>query len=224
MNNFRQLGVEQLEAREVPTVASYVTNLYQEILGRDPDTNGFYGWSDELQSGRKTTNQVAVAFITSDEYRRGTVISYFQVQLGRTPSNAEVQPFVDRLQNGESQDRLRVTFFGSEEFFNKAGRNNTQFVSNLYTEALGRSATTGELNFWTNELARTGGDRTYVAREFLKSNEYYGLQTRYAYVTLLERQPDSGGYNYWFNQRATGMTVETLDVNFLASVEYFNKS
>jgi hypothetical protein len=224
MNNFNRLGVEQLEAREVPTVTSFVTNLYQEVLGRQPDTDGFNSWVSQLNAGTKTTGQVSISFMTSTEYRTNTIVDYYQVQLLRTPSAAEVQPFLNRLVAGESQDALRLTFFGSEEFFNLAGRNNAQFVKNLYNQIVDRPATVAEVNYWVSVLNLTNGDRTFVAREFLYGREYQQFQAGYAYVNLLERQPDLFGLLYWTDRRASGMTVETMDVSFLASVEFFNRS
>ena len=223
MNNFSRLGVEQLEAREVPTVTSFVTNLYQEVLGRQPDTGGYNSWVNQLNAGTKNTGDVAISFITSTEYRNNTIISYYQTQLGRTPTNAEIQPFINRLVAGESQDALRLTFFGSEEFFNNAGRNNSQFVKNLYDKIVDRPATVAEVNYWVSVLNLTNGDRTFVAKEFLYGREYQQYQAAYAYVNLLERQPDLFGLLHWTNQRASGMTVETMDVCFLASVEFFNR-
>jgi hypothetical protein len=220
---FSRLRVEQLEAREVPTVTSFVTHLYQEVLGRQPDSDGYNSWVNQLNAGTKTTGQVAISFITSDEYRNNTIVGYYQAQLNRTPSAAEVQPYNNRLIAGESQDALRVSFFASEEFFNDAGRNNAQFVNNLYTQILQRSPSVEEVNYWVNVLNQTNGNRTFVAREFLYSGEYFQLEADYDYVYLLKRQPDDFGLAYWSNQRANGMTVETMDVSFLASTEYFNR-
>jgi restriction endonuclease Mrr len=223
MNNFSRLGVEQLEAREVPTVTSFVTNLYQEVLGRQPDTGGYDSWVNQLNAGTKNTGDVAISFITSTEYRNNTIIGYYQAQLGRTPTAAEIQPFLNRLVAGESQDAVRLTFFGSEEFFNKAGRNNAQFVKNLYDGIFDRLPTNAEINYWVSVLNQTNGDRTFVAQQFLYGREYQQYQAAYAYVNLLERQPDLFGLLYWTDRRASGMTIETMDVSFLASVEYFNK-
>ena len=124
---------------------------------------------------------------------------------------------------GESQDALRVTFFASEEFFNGAGRNNSQFINNLYTQILQQSPSIAETNYRVGVLGNSNGDRTFVARQLLTGAEYYRYEASYAYTNLLHRQPDNSGLTYWSNQRANGMTFETMDVNFLASVEYFNR-
>ena len=68
-------------------------------------------------------------------------------------------------------------------------------------------------------LGNSNGARTFVARQFLSGAEYYRYEASYAYTNLLHRQPDNSGLTYWSNQRANGMTVETMDVDFLASVE-----
>ena len=219
-----RLGVELLESRDVPSVTSYVTHLYQDTLGRSPDIDGFNYWVNQLSAGTKTTGDVAIAFTTSNEYRTKTIVGYYQSQLGRTPSPAEVQAMNNRLIAGESQDSLRVTFFASEEFFSKSGRNSTQFVNNLYSQILNRSASDAEVNYWVNSLTQSNGDRTIVARSFLFGVEYQRNEAIDNYVNLLNRPADSSGLAYWTNQRASGMTVEAMDTGFLASPEYFNRS
>ncbi len=219
-----RLGLEQLESREVPTVSSYVTHLYQDVLGRPPDTVGFSEWVNQLDSGTKTTGDVAIAFLTSEEYRTNTIVGYYQAQLGRTPSAAEVRTMSNRLIAGETQDSLRVTIFASEEFFNGAGRNSAQFVDKLYSQILGRSASGAEVNYWVGVLNQSNGDRTVVARSFLFGAEYQRYEAIDAYVNLLRRPADSSGLAYWANERANGLTVEAMDAGFLASEEYFNRS
>ena len=223
-NPSARLGLEQLESRDVPSVTSFVTHLYQDTLGRPPDTGGFNSWVNQLNAGTKTTGDVAIAFLTSEEYRANTIVGYYQAQLGRTPSAAEVQAMSNRLVAGETQDSLRVTFFASEEFFINAGRNSAQFVNNLYSQILGRSASDAEVNSWLNVLSQSNGDRTLVARSFLFGAEYQRDEAIDAYVNLLRRPADSSGLAYWANQRANGLTVEAMDAGFLASAEYFNRT
>lgn len=219
-----RLGLEQLESREVPTVTSYVTHLYQDILQRPPDTAGFSSWVNQLNAGSKTTGDVAIAFLTSDEYRTKIIVGYYQEQLGRTPSAAEVRGMYNRLVAGETQDALRVTIFASDEFFNDAGRNPAQFVNHLYSQILDRPASDAEVNSWVSVLDQSNGDRTSVARAFLFGAEYQRYEAIDAYVNLLQRPADSSGLAYWTDQRANGLTVEAMDAGFLASVEYFNRA
>ena len=219
-----RLGLEQLESREVPTVTSYVTHLYQDVLQRPPDSVGFNDWVDQLNAGSKTTGEVAIAFLTSDEYRTKTIVGYYQEQLGRSPSAAEVQGMYTRLVAGETQNELRVTFFSSDEYYNVVGRNPAQFVIGLYSQILDRPASDAEVNYWLSVLDQSNGDRTSVARAFLFGAEYQRYEAIDAYVNLLRRPADSSGLAYWANERANGLTVEAMDAGFLASEEYFNRS
>ena len=49
--------------------AAYVTSLYQNVLGRAPDPQGFKFWTDSLQSGKGSTGQVLQGFLDSPEYQ-----------------------------------------------------------------------------------------------------------------------------------------------------------
>jgi hypothetical protein len=245
-----RLAVEQLENRDNPssgladwtppwtppfssTVATanfgaesvdserFVTHLYQDVLGRNPEPSGLNLWVTALDNGTLSRGQAAIQFVASEEYRMNTIRTYFQAQLNRTPDAAELQFFMNRLRNGETQDALRVTFFGSEEFFNRYGRNNVEFVNQLYSQILGRTATAADVNFWVSVLAQTGGNRQFVATQFLNSREYQQLQVFGTYNLLLRRVPDNFGLNFWTQQRQSGMTIETMLVSFLASNEYY---
>lgn len=253
-----RFGVEELEAREVPSVSfvtaetipvhnqlttsvtltggqtgqisseaavatttRFVTHLYEDILGREPDTAGLNHWVTALNNGTLTRGQVAIQFVTSTEYRVDTIRSYFQLQLGRAPAPSEVNSFLSRLVSGETQDSLRVTFFASDEFFNRYGRNPAEYVAQLYSQILGRTASQAEIVNGLNFLNNTGGDRAGLATAFLTSTEYHQRQVAGEYSLLLHRNPDAGGFNYWVNQRAKGVTVEAMTASFLASNEYF---
>ena len=248
---FGRLSVEQLESRDVPSVVlpgaipqpeitpvaaesragdqgpkspdstRFVTHLYQDILLRQPDNSGLTGWVNLLDTNTLTPAQVAISFVTSDEYRFNTVRSYYQTHLGRTPENSEVQFYVNRIIQGESQDAIRVSIFGSEEFFNRYARNNVEFVSQLYQQILGRAGSAAEIAAWVNILNQSGGDRSGVAAGFLVSGEYYAVQVTLAYTGLLHRNPDSAGFSSWVNQRASGTPIEAVLAGFLASGEYY---
>lgn len=253
-----RFGVEELEARDVPSVAfvtaetipvhsqltapvtltssatgqissqqalsaniRYVTHLYEDVLGRSPDPGGLSQWTTALDNGTLTRGQVAVRFVTSTEYRVDVIRAYFQLQLGRPPAPSEVNAYLSRLVAGESQDSLRVTFFASDEFYNRYGRDAGTFVSQLYAQILGRGASAAEIANGLNYLNKTGGDRAGLAAAFLTSPEYYRVQVQAEYGNLLRRSADPAGLNYWVNRRASGVTVEAMTASFLASDEYY---
>jgi len=60
------------------TDAQYVTLVYQNVLGRDPDPAGFDNWLGQLQSGDLTRAEMMMGFILSPEYIGKTAV---QVQV-----------------------------------------------------------------------------------------------------------------------------------------------
>ena len=50
----------------------YVYKLYNNVLGREPDTAGLAWWQNELNSGYQTRDQVLIGFAGSNENVNGT--------------------------------------------------------------------------------------------------------------------------------------------------------
>jgi hypothetical protein len=223
VSSFRP-SVEQLESREVLSNSSFVTHLYQDVLGRQPDAAGYSFWVNSLDQGTYTTGQVSIAFAASTEYRTNVIGRFYVDILGRYPNTSEVNTFLSLFEAGLSQDNIRGLFFGSEEFYNRVGQNPTAFVTQLYSQILGRTASAADVNFWVNELNASNGDRARIARNFLGSPEYKQDEVIAVYAGFLHRNPDTDGFNYWYGQQQNGMTVETLAVSFLASPEYFDRA
>lgn len=219
------LGIERLETRDVPSAASatYVTHLYQDLLGRAPDADGLTAWVNVLDSGSLSRAQVADDIQDSTEYRTGLINSYYQNILGRAADAAGFNAYMAKLQAGVSRDTLLASFYGSEEFFNRVGREPSIYVSQLYSQILRRTASDAEVGYWTSVLAQNGGDRTAVAVQFLNSAEFKQGEVIAAYSHFLQRQPDPTGFVEWGSQRVAGVSVESMAVMFMASDEYYNR-
>jgi hypothetical protein len=228
-----RMGLEALEAREVPSAngfgepptqtEQFVTNLYEDVLGRRPDSSGYAFWVSHLNVGTLSQEQVSVSFITSDEYRANTIRSYYQNILGRFAEAGEVDSYMGQFRAGVSQDKIREQFFASEEFARRFSYNSAEFVGQLYSQVLGRTGSTEEVDFWVNRLVATNGDRTEVARSFLTSTEYLQLEVYGVYNVFLQRIPDADGFNYWVTQRGNGQTIEMVATGVMASAEYFQR-
>ena len=73
-NTKRQIAVSFLESDEYKdrienniSDAIYVDNLYQHILGRSPDSEGFQYWFNQLDSGSETRADLLLGFAESNE-------------------------------------------------------------------------------------------------------------------------------------------------------------
>jgi len=203
--------------------STFVTHLYQDLLGRNADAAGLALWVNALNSGALSRAQVADGFQSSTEFRTDLITSYYTNILGRAPDAGGFNTFLGQLQAGVSRDSIRASFFGSQEFFNRVARDPTVLVGQLYAQILGRQGSAAEQLYWTSVMVQNGGDRTAVASLFLSSSEYQQNEVALAYSAFLHRQPDSQGFALWASQRAGGMSVETMSIQFMASDEYYNR-
>lgn len=100
---------------------AYVTALYQNVLGRSPDTAGLAGWTGQLDSATNTRGGVLLAFAQSAEsinlYWTDVRSSlHYLTFLDRTPSLAERASWFDYLTTLRLQ--MRRAIIDSPEFNN----------------------------------------------------------------------------------------------------------
>ena len=100
------------------------------------------------------------------------------------------------------------------------------FVSRLYTCALGRAYDADGLNYWSGQI--TSGALSYrqVAANFIFSEEFRlhnynnSQYVQVLYQTFLGRSYDAEGLNYWCSEMNRGMSRETLMAKFSESAEF----
>ena len=151
--------------------AQFVSNAYQTYLGRAPDTAGLNGWVAAMQNGL-TDEQLEAKFLASAEYivthggaGAGWVKGMYQALLNRTPSDAEVQSWVNALNQGLSPQTVAFGFAASRE-------RETHRVEADYETFLGRTPSEAEVDSWVNSFANGLSNEGLVAG-FLGSSEYY---------------------------------------------------
>ncbi len=100
------------------------------------------------------------------------------------------------------------------------------FVSRMYTVALGRNADAEGLEFWSNLLASKGSDGANIAYGFIMSEEFIGKNLsnveylHILYRTFFNREADQGGFDFWMNLLNTGTSRGTVLAGFVNSVEF----
>jgi hypothetical protein len=102
---------------------------------------------------------------------------------------------------------------------------NSQFVTLVYNNVLGRAPDSGGLSFWTGQLNSGAMSRGAVMPAFSESAEYRGLIANEVYVTMmytgmLRRSPDPGGFNFWVSYLDSGNSGLALTGGFITSAEY----
>ena len=157
------------------TLESQVNLLYRAILGRESDPSGLAGW-EALLLGRYNT--VIPGFVNSAEFRRllGTTSSatlvrrFYRNVLNRTPSDAEVQAWVDHLARTGDYVGLAVGFLNSTEYL-ATPRTLADHVTILYRTFLDRDPDPTGLAGWVNYLAVQYGT---LQDAFIASAEFQG--------------------------------------------------
>ncbi len=171
--------------------AGYVTLLYNNVLGRAPDSAGLNSWVGAINSGSMTRAQVLVGFSESAEFKTNTayqlatglwdrsenaaeVARLYDTVLGRKPDAVGLSGWTSQL-DGHALTINQVTdsFVSSSEFLSVYGPlNNHDFVETLYEHSLHRSGDAAGLNGWTTQLNSGAITRSAVVLKFSESAEH----------------------------------------------------
>ncbi len=99
------------------------------------------------------------------------------------------------------------------------------FIKNCYRNILGREPDENGKRYWIGNLKR-GKSASYVVKYFFKSPEFQSKNisdkefVRKAYKTILGREPDSKGEEYWLNELKSGKTRDLILYKFIFSKEF----
>jgi hypothetical protein len=202
--------------------ALYVTGVYHDVLGRDPDSGGLAYWSKLLGTGTPV-NAVAKAIAHSAEYYANFVIrpGYLKL-LGRQADDAGVTHWTQEMLNGLTDQELEAGFVASIEFFNNAGGTNTAWIDSIYRLLLGRDVDPTGQQYWNDQLM-AGGSRSDVAVRIADSAENETQLVNSDYQHYLGRAADAAGVAYWLAQLAAGRTNEDIISGFTGSEEYYRE-
>ena len=109
-------------------IEAFVTSLYSDCLGRNPDSVGFNDWCSKLANGQITGKQAAYGFFYSPEFiSKANRISdselidaYYRVFLNRTADAGGKQYWAQRIANTNNDVSILFTGFAdSTEFAQK---------------------------------------------------------------------------------------------------------
>ena len=99
------------------TTDGFLSALYQDALNRAIDSAGRANWLQAFANGA-TSSQVAGAILTSLEYRRDLVASFYTQFLLRPPDPGGLNGWVNLLAQGVRDETVIADIIGSPEYFN----------------------------------------------------------------------------------------------------------
>jgi len=121
-------------------------------------------------------------------------------------------------------DSISVDEFEVERVFDPV----EQFVNRLYANVLGRGFDASGLQFWSTRLKNGTDTGANVARGFFFSNEFINQRNsnndfvEKLYLTLMGRQSDQSGKEFWLNHLNNGWPRENIFAGFVNSPEFTN--
>lgn len=167
------------------------------------------------------------------------VARLYQAALGRAPETGGLSFWAGRVQAGVPLAELARGFLDSAEFQARIGANatDTQFVTVLYRNVLGREPDAGGLQYWTGRLSQGAGRASVLVglsesaenkqvTAGLVSNGLWVLdqgaaQVARLYDTVFDRVPDAGGLAFWSGQIAAGaIGVQGVADRLVGSAEF----
>jgi hypothetical protein len=111
-------GSPEYHARAGGTHERWVSDLYREILGREPESGGLAHWVGQAEAGVPTPT-ISSSFYGSLESRRARVAGLYQALLARTPDAGGHAHWADRLRDGRDV-QLAVVLAISAEYHARA--------------------------------------------------------------------------------------------------------
>lgn len=187
-----------------PSSQALITQYYQAILSRIPDSSGLAFWQSEIQrlqilgvDVQEAFRVMAGQFFTSTEYlSRNTsdtqyITDLYQTFFNRGPDSGGLNYWIGQLAAGSPRSLVMFYFLFSPEF--------ASYMQGLFGNTVNR----GEV---------------YAVVDF--------------YRGFLNRLPDSNGFNYWLERFraaqcqgawAVVAEVDSISRQFLASTEYVNR-
>jgi len=222
------------------TAAGATSSVLLSGLGGDDKITG--GWGNDLLMGGDGNDTIDGGDGISGfgNYIHGSVYRLYQAAFAREPDVGGLQGWVGSIRSGATLKTVAAAFAQSSEFQTTyAGLDNTQFVTRMYQNVLGRAPDAGGLASWLRSL-NAGASRSEVLLGFSESGEFKNntsldvdafMTSRFSgshqgevyrlYKAILNREPDSGGFVGWVNLLDTETTnIQTVADGFMKSSEF----
>jgi hypothetical protein len=173
-----QVASQFFQSAEFSGNGVYITKLYEGIMLRDPDFNGWIGWFTYLSSGYSQTD-ILNQFLASSEFqsRYGNLdntafvtLAYNNI-LNRPPDPTGLAQWVQWLNDGTYTRAQVMYFFITSQEFDLRIRNRV-YANLLYIGFLRRTGDPAGLDGWTNWLANGTYTLDQEVNGFITSPEY----------------------------------------------------
>ena len=205
----------------------FAAQQYRDFLAREADADGLNFWTTQLNSGAQSRGAMVEGYFNSAEFQAAIapVTRLYFAYFLRIPDYGGLQHWIGQFKSGQSLAQISQAFAASDEFRLRYGSlGNSQFVTLVYNNVLGRAPDSAGLAHWTQQL-QNGLSRGDMMVAFSESAEYLAASRNDVYVTMmytamLRREPDQAGFDHWVGYLDRGNSGLALINGFLGSAEY----
>jgi hypothetical protein len=178
---------------------NFVQLVFQGFLRRPADSGELSTFGGALNAGTVTRGALVGSLLSSTEFNQyiAPVSRLYMAAFRRAPDEGGLDNWVAYVRAGNTLQSAADAFVASQEFQLTYGSlNDTQYVSLLYENVLGREPDSAGLADWTGQLS-AGATRGQVLIGFSESQEGIGLfaptvRTFLHYFTFLATTEGSG--------------------------------
>jgi hypothetical protein len=190
--------------------SDYVQLVFQGFLRKPADPDSLSAFGNALTAGTVSHGSLVNTLLTSAEFNAyvAPVSRLYLAAFRRVPDASGLDNWVSYARAGNSLQSAADAFVASAEFqLTYGSRNDTQYVTLLYENVLGREPDPTGLATWTEALS-SGWTRGQVLIGFSESPEGIGLfaptvRTFLHYFTFLDATPTQSDLDYWKSNLAT---------------------
>jgi autotransporter-associated beta strand protein len=205
----------------LPPNHSYVTQLYFDLLRRQPDTGGLTFWTGALDQSKATRSEVAAAFVNSPEYQMQEVKDLYQKFFHRDADPIGLSGWTQFLVQGHTLEELAAQIVASPEYLQtRVAANTNNFVATLFRDAFNRPLDQNGLGLFGDQDVDSNRDRRQLAERMFGTDEFRLDLVRSYYQRFLNRSGDPAGSDAALAALKNGTTDETLITVIVGSPEY----
>lgn len=197
-----------------------VNAMYADLLRRPAEEAGAAYWTAQFDSGRSPA-YLSRSFTGTEEHSEVVLAELTLAYLGRVPTATELRDLAPFVRAGARFDVAALLLGGQEYYRDVAGGSDAGWADAVFQDALGRPASSGDVDYVTGRLEDPEGgvSRTQIARSLLRSEEGRRFFVRETYHDLLRREADDGDLAYWAADLKTS-NPEWVVRRIIGSAEY----
>jgi hypothetical protein len=221
MSRRYRFAFEVLEDRITPSAAQFIDALYEDFLQRNPSQPEVADYVRLLQTGTSPA-AITALFANSAEHIDLVTRSDYTTLLGREPAAAELTAWRTARQNGLTDREQLVGFLASGEYFAAQGGAGDGWLEGVYSDVLGRDPDdSGRAAFLPLNL-QSASVRAQVGSIIVFSTEASNIAVNQTYVTMLQRNADPTGLNFWTAELKAKHSLSAIQASIAASPEYIS--